>query len=293
MAIKSKGVDVVTIINILTNCSNAQRQDIAFAYQRRTKKELTSALKSALSGLLEIVILSLLKTPAQYDASELKASQKGLGTDQDSVIEIICSRTNQGLQEINRVYKEMYKTDLEKDIILDTSGDICKLLVALAKGRRAEDGSVIDYELIDQDAWDLYDTGVKRKGTDGPKWISIMTEQSTSYLQKVLTRYKSYSPYDPLESIKKGVKGDLENAFLNLVQCIQNKPLYLADRLYDSIKGTRDKVLIRIMVSHSDMDMLKIRSEFKRKCSKSLYYYTQQDTKGDYQKALLYLCGDD
>ena len=28
-------------------------------------------------------------------------------------------------------------------------------------------------------------------------------------------RYKSYSPYDMLESIKKEVKGDLENAFLN------------------------------------------------------------------------------
>nr|C0HJG9.1 RecName: Full=Annexin A2; AltName: Full=Annexin II; AltName: Full=Annexin-2; AltName: Full=Calpactin I heavy chain; AltName: Full=Calpactin-1 heavy chain; AltName: Full=Chromobindin-8; AltName: Full=Lipocortin II; AltName: Full=Placental anticoagulant protein IV; Short=PAP-IV; AltName: Full=Protein I; AltName: Full=p36 [Mesocricetus auratus] len=163
-----KGVDEVTIVNILTN-----RQDIAFAYQR---KELPSALK----------------TPAQYDASELK----GLGTDEDSLIEIICSRTNQELQEINR-------TDLEKDIISDTSGDFRKLMVALAK--RAEDGSVIDYELIDQDARDLYDAGVKR-------WISIMTERSVCHLQK-------------------------------------------------------DKVLIRIMVSRSEVDML------------SLYYYIQQDTK--------------
>uniref|UniRef100_A0A8D0PFE0 Annexin n=1 Tax=Sus scrofa TaxID=9823 RepID=A0A8D0PFE0_PIG len=271
-AIKTKGVDEVTIVNILTNRSNEQRQDIAFAYQRRTKKELASALKSALSGHLETVILGLLKTPAQYDASELKASMKGLGTDEDSLIEIICSRTNQELQEINRVYKEMYKTDLEKDIISDTSGDFRKLMVALAKGRRAEDGSVIDYELIDQDARDLYDAGVKRKGTDVPKWISIMTERSVCHLQKVFERYKSYSPYDMLESIKKEVKGDLENAFLNLVQCIQNKPLYFADRLYDSMKGkgTRDKVLIRIMVSRSEVDMLKIRSEFKRKYGKSL-----------------------
>uniref|UniRef100_A0A8I5YLW8 Annexin n=1 Tax=Pongo abelii TaxID=9601 RepID=A0A8I5YLW8_PONAB len=163
MAIKTKGVDEITTVNILTNHSNARRQDIAFTYQRRTKKELVSALKS---------------TPAQYDASELKASMKGLGTDEDSPIEIICSRTNQELQEINRVYKEMYKTDMEKDIISDISGDFCKLMVALAKGRRAEDGSVIDYELIDQDAQDLYDVGVKRKGTDVPTWISIMTEQS-------------------------------------------------------------------------------------------------------------------
>uniref|UniRef100_A0A2I3SK14 Annexin n=1 Tax=Pan troglodytes TaxID=9598 RepID=A0A2I3SK14_PANTR len=150
MAIKTKGVDEITTVNILTNHSNAQRQDIAFTYQRRTKKELVSALKS---------------TPAQYDASELKSSMKGLGTNKDSLIEII-------------FYKEMYKTDLEKDIISDTSGDFCKLMVALAKGRRAEDGSVIDYELIDQDARDLYDAGVKRKGTEVPKWISLMTERN-------------------------------------------------------------------------------------------------------------------
>ncbi|KAH0504923.1 Annexin A2 [Microtus ochrogaster] len=83
---------------------------------------------------------------------------------------------------------------------------------------------------------ELYDAGVKRKGTDVPKWISIMTERSVCHLQKVFERYKNYSPYDMLESIKKEVKGDLENAFLNLVQCIQNKPLYFADRLYDSMK---------------------------------------------------------
>uniref|UniRef100_A0A8C6N8L6 Annexin n=1 Tax=Melopsittacus undulatus TaxID=13146 RepID=A0A8C6N8L6_MELUD len=293
-AIKTKGVDEVTIINILTNRSNEQRQDIAFAYQRRTKKvfqtpngspsiaaqsahlntnELSAALKSALSGHLEAVILGLLKTPAQYDASELKASMKGLGTDEDTLIEIICSRTNQELSEIIRVYREMYKTELEKDIISDTSGDFRKLMVALAK--------------------ELYDAGVKRKGTDVPKWINIMTERSVPHLQKVFERYKSYSPYDMLESIKKEVKGDLENAFLNLVQCIQNKQLYFADRLYDSMKGkgTRDKVLIRIMVSRCEVDMLKIKSEFKRKYGKSLYYFIQQDTKGDYQRALLNLCG--
>ncbi|XP_045142411.1 annexin A2 [Echinops telfairi] len=222
-AIKTKGVDEVTIVNILTNRSNEQRQDIAFAYHRRTKKELPSALKSALSGHLETVILGLLKTPAQYDASELKASMKGLGTDEDTLIEIICSRTNQELHEINRVYKEMYKTDLEKDIVSDTSGDFRKLMVALAKGRRAEDSSVIDYELIDQDARDLYDAGVKKN----------------------------------------------TGRFFYSVGCNLEHQLDLQG------KGTRDKVLIRTMVSRSEVDMLKIRSEFKRKYGKSLYYYIQ------------------
>ena len=157
--IRTKGVHEVTIINILSNCSNEQRLDIAFAYQR-TKKELASALTSALSGHLERVILGLLKTLPQYDTSELK----GLGTDKDPLIEIICSRANQELQKINRTYKEMYEAGLE-DIISNTSGDFRKLMVALAE---VEVGSVIDYELIDQDAWDLYGAGMKRKGTDVP-----------------------------------------------------------------------------------------------------------------------------
>ncbi|TKC38739.1 hypothetical protein EI555_006084, partial [Monodon monoceros] len=101
-AIKTKGVDEVTIVNILTNCSNEQRQNITFAYQRRTKKELASALKSDLSSHLEKVIWGLLKTPTQYEDSKLKASSmKGLVTDEDPLIEITCSGTNQGLQEIN------------------------------------------------------------------------------------------------------------------------------------------------------------------------------------------------
>ncbi|EMP41484.1 Annexin A2 [Chelonia mydas] len=302
-----KGVDELTIINILTNRSNEQRQDIAFAYQRRTKKELPAALKSALSGHLEAVILGLLKTPAQYDASELKGAMKperavppalwpaalarqhgsragsgvGLGTVEDTLIEIICSRTNQELCEINKVYKEMYKTELERDIVSDTSGDFRKLLVCLARGKRFEDTSVIDYELIDIDARDLSDAGEKRKGIDVAKWINIMTERSIPHLQKVFERYKSYSPCDMLENIKKELKGDLEVAFLNLVQCIQNKQLYFADRLYDSMKGkgTRDKILIRIMVSRSEVDMLKIKSEFKRKYGKSLYYFIQVNHK--------------
>ena len=65
------------------------------------KREPAAALKSALSSPLETVIWGLLKTPAQYEALELKASTKGQGTEEDSLTEVICSRTNRELQEMN------------------------------------------------------------------------------------------------------------------------------------------------------------------------------------------------
>uniref|UniRef100_A0A671NL67 Annexin n=1 Tax=Sinocyclocheilus anshuiensis TaxID=1608454 RepID=A0A671NL67_9TELE len=290
---KNIGVDEQTIIDVLTKRTYNQRREIAFAYERRAKKDMISALKGALSGSLETVILGLMKSTAQYDASEIKASIKGLGTDEESLIDILCSRSNAELMEIRKVYKELFKKDLEKDVAGDTSGDFAKLLLALAK--RAEPSSVIDYQKIDEDARALYDAGVKRKGTDVKCWISIMSERSVPHLQKVFERYKSYSPYDMQESIRKEVKGDLEKSFLTLVQCFENKQLYFANRLQDAMKskGAKEKVLTRITVSRCEVDLKKIRQEFRAHHGKSLYQTIAEHTKGDYQRALLSLCGGD
>ncbi len=96
-------MDEQTVIDVLTKRTYNQRREIAFAYERRAKKvsmymmcfcinislsifcnntpsshfqDMISALKAALSGSLETVILGLMKSTAQYDASEIKASIK-------------------------------------------------------------------------------------------------------------------------------------------------------------------------------------------------------------------------
>lgn len=43
----------------------------------------------------------------------------------------------------------------------------------------------------------------------------------------VFERYKSYSPYDIKESIRKEVKGDLEKSFLTLGNAAENSPFFL------------------------------------------------------------------
>lgn len=292
-AIKTKGVDEQTIIDILTKRTYSQRREIAFAYERRSKKDMISALKGALSGSLESVILGLMKSPSQYDASEIRGSIKGLGTDEETLIEMVCSRSNSELVEIKKVYTELFKKEVEKDVAGDTSGNFAKLLLALVKTKRADPSPMVDYEKIDQDARALYESGVKIKGTDVPTWISIMTERSVPHLQKVFDRYKSYSPYDMQESIKKEVKGDLQNSFLVLVQCIENKHLFFANRLHDAMKskGAKEKVLTRIIVSRCEVDLKKVCEEYKAQFGQSLQRTISEHTKGDYQKVLLGLCG--
>uniref|UniRef100_A0A4W5KG88 Annexin n=1 Tax=Hucho hucho TaxID=62062 RepID=A0A4W5KG88_9TELE len=97
------------------------------------------------------------------------------------------------------------------------------------------------------------------------------------------------------ESIRKEVKGDLEKSFLTLVECFENKPLYFASRLAEAMKGkgAKEKVVTRIMVSRCEVDLMKIRTEFKSQTGKSLFQTISEHTKGDYQKAMLALCGGD
>uniref|UniRef100_A0ACB8ESD1 Annexin A1 isoform p37 n=1 Tax=Sphaerodactylus townsendi TaxID=933632 RepID=A0ACB8ESD1_9SAUR len=150
-AMTVKGVDEKTIIDLLVPRTNAQRQQIKEAYQQLKGKPLEEGLKKALKGNLEEVVLAMLKTPAQYKAEELRFAMKGLGTDEDILIEILATSNNKEIREFCTAYGEMYKRDLAKDIVSDTSGHFQKALLALLKADRDENPHVND-ELADNDA---------------------------------------------------------------------------------------------------------------------------------------------
>uniref|UniRef100_A0A8D0RRW8 Annexin n=1 Tax=Sus scrofa TaxID=9823 RepID=A0A8D0RRW8_PIG len=264
-AITVKGVDEATIIEILTKRTNAQRQQIKAAYLQEKGKPLDEALKKALTGHLEEVALALLKTPAQFDADELRAAMKGLGTDEDTLNEILASRTNREIREINRVYKEELKRDLAKDITSDTSGDYQKALLSLAKGDRSEDLAIND-DLADTDARALYEAGERRKGTDLNVFITILTTRSYPHLRRVFQKYSKYSKHDMNKVLDLELKGDIENCLTVVVKCATSKPMFFAEKLHQAMKGigTRHKTLIRIMVSRSEIDMNDIKACYQK-----------------------------
>uniref|UniRef100_H3APK8 Annexin n=1 Tax=Latimeria chalumnae TaxID=7897 RepID=H3APK8_LATCH len=295
-AIKAKGVDENTIVSILTNRTNTQRQQIVKVFNTLTQENLATVLQKALSGNLEKVILGLIKTPAQYDVQELKAAMAGFGTDEETLVEILATRNGRQLQEITSIYKQECMSEFEDDIKSDTGGDFCELLLTLAKGRREIDTGTIDYELISTDARALREAIMKSKSPDSKTWIHILTARSHKHLKRVFQKYEEFNSLTIEESINKRFKGDVQKGLLSLVQCIWDIPEYFANRICKGTKGigASDKTLIRILISRCETDLLSIRTEFKKKCGKSLYSCIQSNTKGDYQSALLALCqGED
>uniref|UniRef100_A0A8C7QES2 Annexin n=1 Tax=Oncorhynchus mykiss TaxID=8022 RepID=A0A8C7QES2_ONCMY len=298
-AIKAKGVDENTIIDVLVRRSNAQRQQIKATYEKASGKPLETALKSALKGDLEDVVLALLKTPAQYDAQQLKLAMKGLGTDEDTLVEILASRTNKEIREIKKVYKGEYKKELEDDIKSDTGADFRNALLSLCKRKRVNVSEsrlgTAKSQCVMQTLCALYEAGEKRKGTDCSVFIDILTTRSAPQLRQAFERYSKYSKVDVAKAIDLELKGDIENCLTAVVKCAGSKPAFFAEKLNLAMKGkgTRTNILTRVMVSRSEVDLARIKQEYKKTFGKTLSQEILDDTKGDYEKILLALCGSD
>ncbi|XP_075073226.1 annexin A11 [Mixophyes fleayi] len=291
-AMKGFGTDEQAIIECLGSRSSKQRQQISLSFKTAYGKDLIKDLKSELSGNFEKTILAMIKAPTMYDAQEIHDAIKGAGTDEECLIEILASRTNAEIQEINRVYKTEFKKTLEQALKSDTSGHFQRLLISLAQGNRDESTNV-DMSLVQRDVQELYAAGENRLGTDESKFNAILCARSRAHLNAVFHEYQRMCNRDLEKSICREMSGDLERGMLAVVKCLKNCSAFFAERLHKAMKGagTKDKTLIRIMVSRSEVDLLDIRQEYKSLYGKSLYTDITGDTSGDYRKTLLKLCG--
>lgn len=291
-AIKGVGTDEDSLINILTQRSNSQRQLIAKEYLSACGKELKDDLKGDLSGNFEHLMVSLILPLAVFDAKQLKKAMKGTGTSENILIEILASRTSKQMKEVGDAYYTVYGKSLGDDISSETSGDFRKALLFLANSRRDE-SSKEDEHLAKKDAEILYNAGEKKWGTDEDKFIEVLCVRSFPQLRRTFAAYKNICNKDIEESIKGEISGHLEDLLIAIVKCARNTPAYFAEELRKALKGagTDEYTLTRIIVSRSDIDLVDIRAEYKKLTGESLYSAIKSDTSGDYGGALLKLCG--
>uniref|UniRef100_UPI003AAB5AD8 annexin A4-like isoform X3 n=1 Tax=Centroberyx gerrardi TaxID=166262 RepID=UPI003AAB5AD8 len=291
-AMKGFGTDENAIIELLGSRTSKQRVPMVAAYKTTYGKDLKHDLKSELTGNFESLVLAMLMKPSYFDASELREAIKGAGTDEACLIEILSSRSNAEIHEINQIYKSEYGKTLEDAIINDTSGHFRRLLVSLCQGNRDE-RETVDIALAKQDAQKLYAAGENKVGTDESQFNAILCARSKPHLRAVFHEYQQMCGRDIEKSICREMSGNVESGMVAVVKCIRNTPGYFAGRLHKAMQGagTKDRTLIRIMVSRSEMDMLDIRQEYVKTYGKSLYTHISGDTSGDYKKLLLKLCG--
>jgi annexin A7/11 len=76
-------------------------------------QDLIEDLKSELGGHFEDVIVALVIPPVDYLCKQLHKAMEGMGTDEHTLIEILCSKSNKEVKEIVDAYERcMYLPSL-------------------------------------------------------------------------------------------------------------------------------------------------------------------------------------
>ncbi|XP_038050940.1 annexin-B12-like [Patiria miniata] len=293
-AMSGIGTDDKAIIDVLASRSNAQRQHIRAYYKTAFGRELTEHLQSKLSCNYRRTVRALMDPPVEYYARCLYEAIKGLGTDEEALVEVLCTKDNEEIKEIKVHYKNAYKRDLEEDVAGDTSGHFRRLMLSMCSAGRDENRSV-DQEKAKADAQAIFDAGEARWGTDEAVFNRILATQSYAQLRAIFDEYDKISDKGIEGAIISETSGDLQDGFLSLVKSVRDTQSFFAERLYKSMKGlgTNDEMLIRCVVSRAEIDLAKIKEIFLANYGQSLGQFIKDDTSGAYRDLLLRIVDGD
>ena len=290
-AMKGAGTDENIIIKIVANRNNTQRQQLKSYYHQKYNRDLVFDLKSDLSGKFKDVVVGLFDDPYIYDAKTLHEAMKGLGTDEDTCIEILCTRPNWYLKNIITAYANLFGSDLIKDIASEFSGNVKKILVEILRCNRNENTTPV-HQTIEQYAQQLFEGGIKRLGTDEKLFINILVNCSTQEMQLLTKLYQKHAGESLLKSIDKEFSGTLKKILKTIIYANTTPSEYFASKVYDAVKGsgTKDKLLMRILITRDEIDMPQIKECYKKMYGKDMVQAVKDDTTGDYKKILVELC---
>ena len=290
-AMKGFGTDESTLIKICANRTNAQRQQLKAAYKSLYGRDLIADLKSELNGKFEDAMVALFTEPIEYDVDQLREGMKGLGTNEDTLIEIIASRSPAQLRAIAAKYKEKYKRDLEQDIKKETHGTLEHLLVSLLQGSRSTNMKP-DQAKCAAIAQEIFKAGEAKLGTDESVFNKYFCSLSPYELAAMAQQYHKITGHTILQAIDKEFHGDSKKALRTIVYATLSPSEYFATRVNDAIKGwgTKDHLLIRILISRDEVDMPQIKQYYKQLYGKDMVEAVKNDISGDYQKLMVELC---
>ena len=290
-AIEGFGTDEDSLIKIVANKTLSERLKMKDQWKEKYGTDLIEDLKKELHGKMEEAIIALFSDPIDYDCDSLRKAMSGLGTNEDTLIEIITSRSSEVLKKIIERYKEKFNRNLEEDIKKETRGTLQNILISLLECNRSTNKSPNSSQ-IEKIAKEIYDAGEAKIWRDSTVFTKYLTTLSPNELVCLNQEYNFNAKHTILQAIDKEFLGDSKKAY-KAIDCATLTPSeYFANRVHDAIKGigTKDHLLMRIIITRDEIDMPQIKECYKKLYGISMIEAITNDISGNYRKLMLELC---
>merc|ERR1719193_1428321 len=273
---------------MVSSRSTEQLKEVSDKFTVCFGRDLIKDIESELRGNFEQAVVGRFLSPPELDATYLRKAMKGIGTDEDTLIDILCTRTNEEISELKETYQKMFERDLEDDVKNEVSGDLEKIFVSVLQGQR---GTEFDEDLALKEATELYEAGEGQIGTEESKFNQVFALRSFPQLRTTFAAYQKLTGSSIHSAITKELSGTLEKAFLTIYFVATNPVTCYTRMFHDSMKnaGTDDSALIRLVLSRCEVDLLTIRGRYQALYGNELSDRVKSETSGDYEKVLVSL----
>ncbi|KGL96301.1 Annexin A8-like 2 [Charadrius vociferus] len=208
------------------------------------------------------------------DAQTLYKAMKGLGTDEQAIIDVLTKRSNMQRQQIAKSFKGQFGKDLIESLKSELSGDFERLIVALM------------YSPFKYDAKELHDA-MKGVGTSEDVIIEILASRTKAQIKEIIKAYKEETSGYFEQILVCLLQGERDNATLYVDTALA---LQDAETLYaagEKIRGTDEIQFITILCTRSATHLLKVFEEYQKLAGKSIEDSIKSETHGSLEDAML------
>merc|ERR1712217_929650 len=242
------------------------------------------------------MVVGFWMNPGEFDAALIEDACSGMGTNEDLLTEVICTRSNREIE----LMKSAWSGD--KTLIRRGKGEFKgsyeDLLIGILNGSRAPN-TAPDEDAAQADAEELNRLLGDDKKEAKAKFVEVFSTRSWVQIRTISGIFQDIAKkYTMAGAIEEAFgDGDTATALQTILEFSCQPYDYWAKQLQKAMKGmgTDDELMRRVIVSRAGVDLRDIGITFGNRYGdgKTLAKWIKDDLGGDYEKLCLAVCGLD
>lgn len=222
---------------------------------------------------------------ARKDAEALHKAMRGVGTNEQVLVDIFGSRSRKHLQQVKKEFQDLYGKSLESWIKGDCSGNFERLLLDLCEER-----TELKCQYIHK--------ATRGVGTDEGVIVQILCPCSDEKLKKINECYRRLFGTDLSSLMDSELSGDFKELMREMLKCHRpsdenvddSRAKEDAEKLWSAGEGrlgTNERVFIEVLTHRSRPHVQRVERYYEQKTGHTFERALVAETSGDFRRAVM------